>query len=709
MRTPWAALLGTFLVLSVPALAAPLVEEPSLPAPLPRTVSAAPPGQEDVGPTLEPPHPAHDLPQGVTLDDLALVAAKGAVHAPAVPAESTPPSLDAPSLPPEDASRCPDYALTPPVDCEGDLQYVEHQNSGAYYHWYSLAGGPWVTLNATLDAPPGVVFELCAGPYAQSCALAAHDAPANVVIDVRNVNTSSLRVMTLEGSGTYRLRATVHGWDLADDCGPEADAPGTPGNATPLPFSAVCAGSLNPRDDLEDWRLLHLDASASVALAPNPEADFDLCVFAAADTTWPLECSVLPRGSTDRVYVPGPGDYLVQAAHWSGAEGYALETLAAPAQDDCGAGTDAGSRHHFHRVALPLSCAATLAPDRGDAWDVYAFNDTGAGGLRVQMAPSGADLDLCLYPPGRSLPIRCSFTESPVESIVHSTTRPGTWLVAVLGFHGGEGAYQLSIEAFTPTPQDDCGAGRDAGDGVTPPVALPATVDCRGGLHVPEGDWADLYDIGTAPANLSITLRPDAPGAWAVCLQLGSRPECGQRDATGAYRLDREVYGNVTARLVVRRDGDDATGPYRLVIEARPPTNDCGTGGDASDQRVRAAWLSMPQVRCTGVLHPGWGDRDDWYRISLTQGQSLFVEVDPADADGGRIQSVCAYREGMSGTHCTEYGFLASGWPEHALTLTAPEPGVWRIGILGPHWPVPPADAHYNLTVLATPGLPGPA
>lgn len=94
-------------------------------------------------------------------------------------------------------------------------------------------------------------------------------------------------------------------------------------------------------------------------------------------------------------------------------------------------------------------------------------------------------------------------------------------------------------------------------------------------------------------------------------------------------------------------------------------------------------------------------DRDDWYRVNLTTGESLRVLVTATD---GEISYVCGYYEGMSGMLCDP----GMGLGFYNLMLTSTEPTTWHILTAIPYWPIPPSDTHYNMTLVKTPpSLPG--
>lgn len=706
-RRAFVVAVGLLLALSTLATVTPALGRETLPRPDPSAPALvqAPHAEDDVDVAAgdhEAP-PLLRLPAGLTLQDVSILPAKDA------PAPRSGGSPAAPALPlfePDDP-ECT-YELTPPARCQGELRYSKYQNSGNDRRWFNVQPGPWVTLDATLEAPEGAIFEICVGSDTRHCATATAGQPARLAREVGDSGRSSIYVVTLEGSGTFRLHVAALAWDLAPDCGSGADASGASADAMPLPVPHACEGSLNPKDDAHDWYALTLPSGsgASVSLAPNAHSDFDLCAYAAEDPSRALDCALRPQGLEDRTYLAGPGTFLLDVHHWSGAGAYAVSVAAAPAQDDCGTGTDGGSRYRTLTLALPVACVGSLAPTLGDLWDLYAFNATGMGGIRVRMTPEGADHDVCLYPPGSNSPVQCSFPQGAGE-VAYSATRAGVWLVSVLGFSGEDGAYALSVEEFATAPQDDCGSARDAGAGVTLPVAIAPTFSCQGVLSSADGDWADAYEFSMPPSNLTVVLHPDEPGAWGLCLVSFGIMDCAAPDADGAYRLGRETFGDGTYRVVAYRLDHPTNGAYALSLHAAPPKSDCGSGGDASTYPDMGAWLTLPQVRCEGTLHGKWRDTVDSFRFHVRPGESLLIEVDVDENEDGRFHGICLHQEGMVGQYCSLDCRPACGSTEHDMWILDPAPGEWRLSILSPHWPIlPEGDLPYRVTVLTTPTPP---
>lgn len=669
VRSPLAILLlASLLVLPAAAGGAPAPSAPDAGAALPREGEIQlPPGKAPLAPPAEP-RAAVGLP----------ISAPG-------PEDDCGTGGDVGGW--EDPAR-----LDLPAECEGELRDLEDE------YVFRVPALHTLVVRVELVSPPeGASVYACIAEdtedverwYASARCVRATAEPALLTTALVEELDYSLFLYGSYGEDVgYAFSASSHGWVLGPDCGTETDAPDAADGALAVALGGACGGFLNPADDLADVYHLALapGEAALVRLAPNAEADFDLCVYDSPDLARPIGCSIHPSGLEDVVFVsPGVGgEFWIRVEWWDGAEAYDLAVLHAPPADDCGTGADGGSAWRSVPVAAPLACDGAVDRANGDRWDLYAF-DVQQGGIRVSLHIPYGDAYLCIFAPGESWSTRCLIGED--LSFAYMTAVHGTWRVGVV-HNGGAGSYHLTAATFEPAPQDDCGAGADAASGA--PLGSPAVGDelsCEGYLAQADGDWRDTYGVDL-PAS-ALRLVAAVPDGVRVCVWSSQTYQCPDA-VDGVVQMDVQVLEASSWSVSFWSSQGLAGGAYSLHLEFAAPYDDCGTGADAGGLwPYDPAPLALPAVRCEGTLFGEDGDHSDQYLVSAAAGDELVVALEHDAEDF--FAHVCVWPADRSVYTCS---FFGGAFPK-TLVVPVDEPGDYVIEVGGAY----SGETAYRLSV----------
>lgn len=472
----------------------------------------------------------------------------------------------------------------------------------------------------------------------------------------------------------FTIQATTQ-----NDCSTGVDAGGTSASATTISPISNCNAFLAPPMDGEDWYQFQVNSGQDVSftIAPNPDADFDLCLFDPNGTQ--VDCSFNGTGAQDDVSTTGAGagNWRVRVNSYGNSSGtYNLSLFLATPQNDCGTGDDAGdSVWTPSPITLPkVNCSGQLFwTNEFDTEDYYQFPVSAGAQIDASMTPNASsNYNICIYNPVGTVVASCtSGSTGGTDTLSYVAPSAGDYRLRVTRA-SGTGSYTLSVSA---TSQNDCGIGADAGNthGTASSISLPQS-NCSATLH----STADLDDYYKFPVTsgqvINANMTPNAGANFNICLYNPSGSVVVSCTTGGTGVTDSLSHTATTTgdyRLRVTRSS--GTGSYTMSASLGSAQNDCGIGGDAGGSHAAASSISLPKTNCSASL-PGGSDIEDWYQFSVTSGQQIVTSMTPnASADF----DVCLFDPSGTSVGCSAGGTGATD----GVTYTAGVSGSWRFQV----------------------------
>lgn len=474
------------------------------------------------------------------------------------------------------ASRAEAVPLASSVDCLGTVAWADTADA---YRFEATRGD---VLDVTLTFYDGYSLQAClTTPSGEPSRCAYGVGPAGrlhwTAAESGTWFLDVVRTRGGTGGGDYRLQMAARTPVTDDDCGAGADAGNSTADAVAFALPGACVGEVNSLLDAADWLAVTLTRGQAFHVTVESSGVPSACVRDAAGATLDCAQDVYPpqfgEVRTSELYFEAPVDGAYHVSVHAGgppASGpYRVTFTPAARQDDCGTGADA-SRYAVPDAPLapPASCSGVIAYAVGDDLDAFLFDAPAA--LRVTLdVPARATLCL-LNPTGDFGACAFSWQAGETLSFPYQAAEGGRWELWVWVPFASRAnfTYALTVEPFTPTPQDDCGTGRDAADDMThhPHVA---SIDCGGVLLGTEGDYADLYSFNTTEAgNVTVTATGTPGKRLHVCMTDGrSWWHCAEGD--GAVAVTRPTDGPAHWHVDVS-SYEETDGAYTLALDVAP-------------------------------------------------------------------------------------------------------------------------------------------
>jgi len=425
------------------------------------------------------------------------------------------------------------------------------------------------------------------------------------------------------GAYTIALQLASQG-----DAGSGEDAGNTFATAMLVDLNNAYTGTLYSSGDVEDWYKVHLtgDDAVFVGLTPPIGANFDLAIWS------PDGYGLLTSGTGgtlfDGLWVAATttGDYRIRVYYTSGPSGdYALSIFGGP-QNDGGAAGDAGN---FFSSAKPIAktgvFSGTLVPT-GDPEDWYSVPLVAGDKCVLGLTPPvGANFELQVWSPDGVNYSGSSAGGANSELITFAAALAGDYRIRV--FYGASAGGQYTLTLGT-TAQADGGTTGDAGNTFAAATLLAAAGSYSGELLI-VGDFDDWYGINLADGDAA-TVRLFTTSSNNYGLEVWSPDGTLITPSTPLSStvdvLSTAAYVGGEYRIHISLLGGYAQGRYSFSVELAPQ-NDAATSTDAGNEAGAAA--PAPAGSYTGTLYE-YGDREDWYAVPVTAGNSVRVSVSSA-------------------------------------------------------------------------------
>lgn len=426
-----------------------------------------------------------------------------------------------------------------------------------------------------------------------------------------------------------------------DDCAPGGEAGGTPETAARIQHRSFCSGW---NEGGGDWYYFDSPAAnASVAVEVDAQIGSDLRGCIRGPDLAILRCGYEFTTQT----VSAGRHYLTIEDGW--AERYAF-VFYLTQQNDCQSGRDAPPTREGAVNGTPNVRCQGQFPDWSDTVDWFQWYVPHASSMKLVLSSgAAAENRACVHRPSGPL-IVCS---SAAYDETFVSQEYGWFAVEVSANRPYyTGAYITNL-SWTPTPDNDCASGADAGNLPANATNLSRSQGCEGGItYVHDADW---YAVPVAAGEVArVLLRTPAAGLACVVDETGTSHPCGAahvRTATSAGHLRFRV--------------ENATfGAYTFDVDARAES-DCGEPRDAS--------LADPVVRPAGTCSAAFllpEDVEDAYAIDVPASRVLRIQLPDATSS----MRACLVRPDGSQRACTADG------DRSPLAVDA-EPGRWLVRV----------------------------
>lgn len=471
-----------------------------------------------------------------------------------------------------------------------------------------------------------------------------------------------------------------------------ADPAGDASTEARLSMGEAVSGSLDPAGDRDWFRLsvqpgnrysITLDSAATMG---EPGA-FDpmLVVYDANGAEVARNDDANESLNSALAYLPSvAGDVFVEARGFSddAAGNYVLRAESAVLPPD-NAGNDALTRARLN-AGQPLNGQIEVENDE----DWFRLNARTGQMYRITLnsaegaeSPLGDPVLRVVGAGGEELAANDDSNESLNSQLEFVPRANGEVFVVAGGFGGSTGAYTLNAEA-SRLPRDD------AGNGVDTRARLNIGGEASGALdYVGDSDW---YRVRLTEGQAYRFRLNAAESAFDPLIRLynSSGEELASDDDGGdglnSY-LEYAAAASGDYYLEARGYSDDATGAYTIAAAAGDIPNDAST--DAS--------LSAEGDYREGTLAPA-GD-SDWYRIDLTEGQTIRVALNSSELTAG-LSDPYVVIYGADSVQAAQDDDSGDGL-NSLLEFTAPAAGSYYIEARG--FVQESAEGGYVLTVTA--------
>ncbi|PIU13223.1 MAG: hypothetical protein COT21_02340, partial [Hadesarchaea archaeon CG08_land_8_20_14_0_20_51_8] len=326
------------------------------------------------------------------------------------------------------------------------------------------------------------------------------------------------------------------------------------------------------------------------------------------------------------------GNYYVKIRHYSDddAGSYDISVFAASSttQNDMGMGGDAGNT--INAATLISAGAGTGYIDDTDTVDYYKVQVTSGQTVSVNMTPPyGSDFDLKLYNTNQSEVDSSTLSGSQTDTVEATATGTGYFYIRVYQYTESR-SYSMTITITGgEAPQNDMGTNADAGNS----LSAAAVISPKSGTgYIDETDTDDYYKVSVSSGQtISVEMTP--PSGSDFDLELYN-PSQSQVDSSilGGSQTDSVEWTATSATAgywYVRVYHYSGSGSYSMTVTitgGEAPQNDMGTNADAGNSISAATEISSRSG--TGYIDDQT-DTDDYYKVSVSSGQTISVEMTP--------------------------------------------------------------------------------
>jgi len=302
-----------------------------------------------------------------------------------------------------------------------------------------------------------------------------------------------------------------------------------------------------------------------------------------------------------------------------------VKPVVATVQDDMGTGGDAGNT--FDTATLISAGTGTGYLDSNDQNDYYKISVSEGQSISVSMTPPfGSDFDLRLYDSNQTQVDYSNSSGSVTDTVTYTATTSGYFYVKVY-LWGGSGTYSMvvTITGGEVTTQNDMGTGGDAGNTIGAATTIAAG---SGTGYIDSTDTADYYKVSvTSGQTISVSMTPPMGSDFDIELYDTNQSQVAS-STLGGSQTDAVTYTTtVSGYFYIYVCCYSGQGVYSMTVAVTggATQNDMGTGGDAGN--TLSAATAIEAGSGTGYIDST--DTADYYKISVTSGQTISVSMTP--------------------------------------------------------------------------------
>ena len=506
------------------------------------------------------------------------------------------------------------------IDLAGDVDYVK----------FSATSGTEYTIETTLGT--------CTDTY-----IYLYDADGTTIIDYDDdsgVGYASRITWTCVSSGIYYVKIRHYyddetgSYDISvfaassttqNDMGTSGDA-GNRLSAAAVISPKSGTGYID-ETDTSDYYAVNVTSgqTISVSMTPPSGSDFDLELYDTNQSE--VDSSSLGGSQTDSVeeVSTSSGYFYIRVYRWSGSGLYSMTVTVTggATQNDMDTGTDAGNSIS---AATAISAGSgTGFIDSTDIADYYKVSVSSGQTVSVSMTPpSGSDFDLKLYNTNQSQVDSSTLGGSQTDAVEATASTSGYFYIYVYRW-SGSGIYSMTVTVTGGATQNDMGTGTDAGNTLSAATTIAAG---SGTGYIDSTDTNDYYKINvTSGQTISVSMTPPSGSDFDLKLydanqsQVASSSLGGSQTDSITYTATSSGYYYICVHLW------SGSGIYSMTVAVTggATQNDMNTGTDAGDSFSAAITISAG----SGTGYIDSTDTNDYYKVSVTSGQTISVSMTP--------------------------------------------------------------------------------
>ena len=512
-------------------------------------------------------------------------------------------------------------------------------DSSDIYDYYKVSVSSGASISVSLTPSTDTDFDLVL--YDSGQTTISSSAYSGTTTDTASGTASSsgyvyIKVTRYSGAGTYSMTVEVTGTGntTQDDMSTGGDAGNTISAATAISAGSG-TGSLSSTDSTDVYKVsVSSGQTVSASMTPPTGANFELMLY---DTSQVEADSSLNSGSTTET-VSGTATasgYFYVYVYWYNTDAYGTYSLTvttsntgSSTQNDMSTGGDAGNT---------ISAATAISAgsgngyiDSSDTADYYKVAVSSGQAVSVSMTPpSGSDFDIRLYDTSQVQVDSSSSGGNTTDSVDGTASASGYFYIYVYQYTG-TGTYSMTVtvtgSGTNTSSQNDMGTGGDAGNTISDATTISGG---SGTGYIDSSDTADYYKIAVSSGmDFIITMTPPSGADFDLVLYDTNQTSIHTSSYGGTTTDTVGAIATGSGYFYVKVYQYTGSGTYSMDVSVAGGTstqNDMGTGDDAGDGISSATLIRSG----SGNGYIDSSDTADWYKISVSSGQTVTVSMTP--------------------------------------------------------------------------------
>jgi hypothetical protein len=445
-----------------------------------------------------------------------------------------------------------------------------------------------------------------------------------------------------------------------------------------LAVGATVNGTINSTADFGDWYKLALTGNTTYQFdLSSLKLDGQLAIYNSEGTYITSVDQGYDGEPETLVYTPAQsGTYFIGVSGYDVSIGDFTLKLTAPT---IGGGVDTvgDSMDTASLILVPGQVAGVI--NTADDQDVYQVTLKANTTYAIDLTSNFIDGQLGLYDANGH---QVEFADNGAhagdpESLSYTPGTDGTYYIAVTGYGGTRGSFQLNIAADTSLASDFVGDTAATATATNIPSSQYGAVDAHSSHGGADADWYTMRLVAGATYRVDLAVA-DALDGRLTLFDTDGKTSLGTAD--DGYQGENEYFyytPTVTGNYYVAVDGyAGSTGIFKLTV-AQALSGNSGPDNVGNTPATAAALAVSPTApgHVSGTINTS-GDAD-WYKVTLAADTQYEVKVAAPTLD---VVVELFDAQGKS------LGYVDDNWaggdPEHFL-YTPKTAGTYYIGVSG--------------------------